>query len=430
MCSNPQTLPGGEKVACRVCNECLAVTKLDWVSRAVAEMHTAPTSVVLTLTYDGSKQAADGAKAFRYTDFREFIQRVKNNGRSLEAKRRDLPVKEVPVPEVRFLVAGERGSMKGRVHWHAILYASISVQEIGIWADFDKQYSAGVLPSEGPKAQFVQPFEYRKRLVWDQWPMGYVFADAMNLESAEYVLKYINKSRFNVVKSKGTAREHKSEVSGASLFRMSKTPPLGAAYLRTQVERWKTLCHVPPDGMVIVPGLKGKWFPRRHMREMFLDGLASVFHHSIDQRGEPPQGWGTLLKRWEQTEAGAKIAEQLLERLEDGTEEEDDTIVRNPPTEAVRRAKIKACGNVYPCSACRNGLTGDEIGNAAEQARKSLVAFHSARAKAEARGRAFPYTWDEYQRAQNRIHPLCKLRGWRDLPTGQQREPDAADLYG
>jgi hypothetical protein len=405
VCSNPQKLPSGQKVACGSCNECIAVKKWDWVSRAVAETASAPWGGVVTLTYDNSELSRHGRTVFFYDHVQRWV-------RSLRDEIRD----SGGVGNVRYIVAGENGSKKKRVHWHVLLWSTENLFSLGKYADFEAQWRKGWLPSAGPHPDCLVIPTMRKRLVWSKWPYGHVFLDRMDRGSAEYVLKYAIKDQFNSVKSRGTARENKADSYGASFFRMSKMPPVGYNYLQRRIGMWMANGQVPPDGLVTVEGLKGKWYPRGFMRDAFIEGLAVVYNYSLETRGKPPAGWSALMGNWVKTETGLRDIEAITGVLEDAAEKErQDAIEQISSGERIFGhesipTKYRVCGRAYPCDTCledaSDGQRLDYHGRARELYHEFLV-------------NPVAKSLDRVALSKRAYHPGCKKPRGYEAPQGK-----------
>lgn len=181
MCRSPITLPNGQQVGCRECDRCISNRVKDWCGRCIAESRTATASFSVTLTYaplpDGTNRHERTA-VLTYSDVQQYLKRLRFHGYN-----------------VRFLVAGEFGTLKGRVHWHIILFFLGKVPPHKIWTKENEQRW------------------------WDDfWPWGHQVWQHADMKSVRYVCKYITK-----------------DISGKttqSKFNMSKVPAIGAHYFR------------------------------------------------------------------------------------------------------------------------------------------------------------------------------------------------------
>lgn len=198
MCIDPNTLPTGDIVACRNCWQCRANRVNDLVGRCIAEQTTATTALAVTLTYAG-----DGPETamLRYRDLQLMFKLIRRRGY-----------------QVRYIVAGEFGSKKGRAHWHAVLFFSC-VGPTG--------------PAPIPRAG-NGPWDITigQRQQWKPWPHGLVFFQEPDHGGFAYVLKYALKDQ---------APGSKGHLA------MSKKPPLGLGYFQDMAERYVNQALAPQD---------------------------------------------------------------------------------------------------------------------------------------------------------------------------------------
>jgi hypothetical protein len=335
MCSDPQKNDDGQEFACGNCNECVSGEKFDWTARVVAETNTQRWGGVVSLTYDGSEASKNGTLSYRYSDIQEWIQRLRNK----------------TCGDVRYLVAGERGSRRDRVHWHVIIWGAENLFALGQWADFHAQYNGGYLPSHGPQKPYLVEHTHEKRLVWSEWPFGHVYTDVVTTETANYVLKYAYKERFNAKRSKGTAREGKGEVHSSSFFRMSKKPPIGETYILTEIARLAAKKAVNPLMRITIPGHAYWWKPKYKNGETYREGLGIIYNHCMEKTGKPPAGWLAMMSNLARTDIGVKHMEHIGETI-NGTAQEKAELWFNTRKRPYTPTKPEYCNRVFPCSAC------------------------------------------------------------------------------
>lgn len=395
MCSEPITTrdENGKQItfACRSCNECIAARKNDWVARAMAEKATSGETIALELTYrdlpDGS--TPDAAKAFKYSDVSAFLKRLREEYfRTYHARN-----------EIRFICAGERGSQKGRVHWHMIIFAERPVTSLGKWYDFVFK------PLPGPN--FSKLGRKAKMLHWDKmWPHGHVVVKRPDQGGMQYVLKYALKDQFNVVKSKGTMREAKAENHGASKFNMSKAPPIGFTYLERVCDEWQALGVVPPALRINVPEYRGYWWPKGKMREYLLCRLWEINEERKERHGRDCPQWNTLL-------ASLESVEKDWEALVYGPEEEETETFElekwRRHLSADQRARQKrhlhdsvkrACGGVRVCRLCWRGKS--------KESRERYRSWYAQQVQEYVTDAQSPQgTIDQWFRAKGILNPHC-----------------------
>lgn len=167
LCDKPFSLmkDGLEMVAaCGTCTSCRAVRRRDVIGRALAEARAPSTRhfTFTTLTYGHDNrysQKVDHPHANKlvYRDIQLWLKRI---------RKRQIPGTKDKY-RVRYMVAGEYGTLKGRAHWHCLLW----------WQ------------SEPPKYLTVErwsddPF----------WSEGFTNWQKANAKCVAYVAKYITKS--------------------------------------------------------------------------------------------------------------------------------------------------------------------------------------------------------------------------------------------
>lgn len=203
MCLNPSKISDVGFVACRKCWQCLERKVDDWVGRNIAESKTAKgaNSISLTYGYDRSTGDVDHLRSsvLTYSDVQKMLKHLRADGYP-----------------VRYFVAGEYGSTKGRAHWHILLY----------WQDR------------------VPEFRLRKDCyLWKYWPHGWSYWDSMSAQSVRYACKYLLKD---------------SEDEHAQMFgpMPSKKPPLGDAYFRHLAEKYVDAGLAPQDLFYSFPDVR------------------------------------------------------------------------------------------------------------------------------------------------------------------------------
>lgn len=200
MCINPAVLANGQSVACHKCWQCVRRKIDDWTGRCIAESQTSVATHSVTLTYgrDDVYGAVDHVRAavLTYSDvqryfraFRDFRSEKVSKGFSL-----------------RYFVVGEYGSMKGRAHWHAILF----------WG--------------GP----LWPYRPLNRNIdCPMWPHGHSHWQNATPEAVRYVTKYI---------AKEVESEERQYHKG-----LSRMPPLGDKYFRQLAQQYVEQRLAPQD---------------------------------------------------------------------------------------------------------------------------------------------------------------------------------------
>ena len=201
MCLSPSKIADVGFVACRNCWQCLETKVDDWVGRNIAESKTAKAAHVVTLTYGQDNKTGDidhiRAAVLTYSDVQKMLKWMHH---------------EYPV---RYFVVGEYGSLKGRAHWHIILY----------WQD--------KVPEHKLRENFMQK----------HWPHGWSYWDHMSPESIRYACKYLLKD---------PADENKQGWGPMP----SKKPPLGHEYFKILADRYVEQRLSPQDLFYSFPDVK------------------------------------------------------------------------------------------------------------------------------------------------------------------------------
>lgn len=184
MCAEPNKLSNGQIVACRRCWQCNANKVKDWAGRCIAESKTSVASHAITLTYGrvNGEIHHERSSVLTYSDVQAFLKRLRSNGFPL-----------------RYLVAGEYGTTKGRAHWHLIAFWQKKVPEFL----FQKQNSNMCHLAE--------------------WPHGHINVDKLSYDAVTYCVKYL-------------AKDLQDEGAQAH-FSLSKKPPLGDSFFREWADK-------------------------------------------------------------------------------------------------------------------------------------------------------------------------------------------------
>lgn len=274
-----------QEFACRVCNDCIATRKHQWLARAMAERASWPFALAVTLTYSNDEPAnRDSAAMFCYDDVRGFLKRLLSAAR-FYAKSNKLGF----VPRVRFICAGEQGSRTNRVHWHLILFSDLDLCLLG-----EVSRKAGVVNT---REEMISGSRGRdeKRLHWSLWGKGFVLMQVPDQGAFAYVLKYCLKDSFTVEKSVGTMRHAKAEDFATGMFRMSKRPAIGQQWLEGQLARLYEAGAVLPALELRVPGMKMAWVPSGNSRKLVLWSMAAINRLTRYRTGADAPQWSSLL---------------------------------------------------------------------------------------------------------------------------------------
>lgn len=230
MCVEPTILDSG-LVECRYCWQCQKDRVNDLVGRCIAEQTTSTETFAVTLTYDDNKLPDDRkahAGVLVYKDVQDFLKRLRKQ-----------------YPTVRYIVAGEYGSKKGRAHWHMILF----------------------FYGKAPKLKI------ETREMWKFWPWGFSYFQKPDYEGLKYVLKYVLK-------------DQDAKTSTGHLA-MSKKPPLGFMWFQELAEKHVKQGIAPQTFSYSFPdqfdknGKRRKFRLRGVMREKYLEQYLRTWeeHH-------------------------------------------------------------------------------------------------------------------------------------------------------
>lgn len=203
MCQEAGRLENGQMIGCRKCKQCKDNYRQDWEGRCIAESRTARKAHFVTLTYgrayDGETRLpvklpyhlgeSDHVRAavLTYKDVQDFFKRLREQGHAF-----------------RYFVAGEYGSLKGRSHWHILMY----------WQ------------SVPPKVVL------NARIDFEPWGHGFVEFAPMTIRDIRYCVKYVQKGNANDMQS---------------YFSPSKRPALGTWYFKQLAARYVDQGLAPQD---------------------------------------------------------------------------------------------------------------------------------------------------------------------------------------
>lgn len=222
MCINPSWvhIQRGAKweqtpVACRQCWRCKRNRVNDYVARAMAESSTSVATCAITLTYAPRNDLADKLLTPRH--FQLFMKQLRRAGHL-----------------VRYLVVGEYGDLKGRAHFHALLFFSHLEQKTEV-----PFYNPSFRFASSPSAPFSGLIPNKDMVHIREWPHGHVKCDwSADERSARYVCKYLL-----------------SENKNNCWFSLSKKPALGSAFFASKAEQATRLGvlpssfnYLPPNG--------------------------------------------------------------------------------------------------------------------------------------------------------------------------------------
>lgn len=243
MCVTPSNMDEVGLVACRYCWQCRKNRVNDLVGRCIAESLTADQTLALTLTYRG-----DGPETamLNYPDVQKFLKRLRAQGY-----------------EVRYIVAGEYGSKKGRAHWHMILFFYGKTLLV---ADFQDE--------RGPWDVVLE--ERHEWAPWTGWGNegsdaqgGFVYFQKPDYGAFAYLLKYVLKDL--------EAEVHRTHLA------MSKKPPLGFKFFIDRAQAFVDQGLAPQDlkyefkAVFDAKNRRRKFMLQGRMREIFLHAFVDMW---------------------------------------------------------------------------------------------------------------------------------------------------------
>lgn len=241
MCVQPTILPSIGPVGCRLCWQCRANRINDYVGRCIAEQKHSSGALAVSLTYGGGDDNTHAA-VLVYKDFQDFMKALRRTGeRAPQGKKFT----------VRYIVAGEYGSKKGRSHWHAVLFFQGHVPEVKLETD---QYT------------------------WKHWKHGYSYFQKPDYGGFHYIMKY-------------ALKDTNQETSDSHLGR-SMQPPLGDAFFADLAKRYVDQNISPKDYFYSF----GDCFDNKRKRRIFMmqgvsrENFVDYYLHDYAQRkgGEHP----------------------------------------------------------------------------------------------------------------------------------------------
>lgn len=165
-------------VPCGKCAECRKEQSREWAFRICDEASLHKDNCFVTLTY------AENPQSVIKRDVQLFIKRLR---------------KHIEPVKVRYYCAGEYGDLRGRPHYHIILFG---------WKPDDLEFLKVTKRGENI---------YRSKTLESLWNLGFVSVGELTLESAKYTALYMQK----MVK--------RPDGQAPPFALMSKSPGIGAA---------------------------------------------------------------------------------------------------------------------------------------------------------------------------------------------------------
>lgn len=311
----------------------------------MAERASAGQTLTIRLSYrdlpDGTKPL--GARVFDYTDVQKFLKAVR------EAYYRHYNERG----KVRYLIGGEQGSRRGRVHYHCILYTDKPLHVLGKITDFVTK-------------EPIDKFVYDRNLEWSLWPHGHVHIEEPAQEGIRYAIYYALMDQFNVETAKKKSTYIKSQNHSSTKLGQSLKPPLGFKFVQELMDRCEAEQRVPIDLMLSVPDLKGTWWPQGPTRDYLLERCFLINEkHNKDHGRDCPQ-WRSLTQfiNSQKSERDKEILHYGKPLSKETKEEKDARFDAYHKATTTQRSKdneyrkiIHNCGHVIPCQTCLDRST-------------------------------------------------------------------------
>lgn len=401
MCTRPIE-KDGNTFACRSCDACLDTRRNAWVARAMMERQLHPYAMALALTYDDSTQEnRDAAAMFQYRDVRLFLARLRAAISEAGGN-----------PAIRFLCAGEQGEQNKRCHWHLIIFSSFDLCQLG---QVEILRGGKRVVTKNREQMFSPPGERRKvRLNWSLWKHGFVSFQEPTLRAMQYCLSYALKDQMTVEKSHETGRQSRAEAFATALFRMSKRPAIGEAWLWQKFDALEEAGACWPSLKIRVPGVKGYYTPSGSFRQKILWSLVALNKRHLWTMGRPLPQWSSLLASLQDNPPDLEILNGPQAEDLDDLETFEGGIARRQRETAgfqLRAAFARSCGAALPCRACLTSLSDDILESLGVQAVQDAAGdwhWQSLPGFAPVEDRQ---NLPEYR--QGRSNPYCQRRGSR-----------------
>lgn len=227
-------------IPCRHCEECYSQIRLEWISRATAEMQLHDKALYVTLTYrdynDGetvlppvAEMVTDDGEilkhhTLRYRDFQLFMKRLR---------------RRFPDRKLRFMVCGEYGSRTYRPHYHAIIYG-IDVVDFSDILAHNRNKHGDIL--------------YSSVELDNIWQLGYTLSASADNGSIAYVAGYVAK-KFSTLKPKEWY-QYTNVV--APFIKSSNRPGLGSMFVESSFD-----CFQNEYDYMMLPALNDRSTPTK-----------------------------------------------------------------------------------------------------------------------------------------------------------------------
>ena len=218
------------KLPCGGCEGCLLERSRQWAVRCMHEAQLWEKNCFITLTYEDPPPW----NSLVHSDFQKFMKRLRKRFKGDKEFVDDRTGKSSH--PIRFYMAGEYGSARGRPHYHACIF-NYAFEDL----KFLRRTNSG-------------SDLYRSAQLESLWPYGYSSVGDVTFESAAYVARYVMKKQNQEIDVHAPVDLETGEVIERlpEYNRMSLKPGIGANF----VDKYKS--DVFPNDYVVVNGHKAK----------------------------------------------------------------------------------------------------------------------------------------------------------------------------
>lgn len=218
------------KLPCGGCEGCLLERSRQWAVRCMHEAQLWEKNCFITLTYEDPPPW----NSLVHSDFQKFMKRLRKRFKGDKELVDDRTGKSSR--PIRFYMAGEYGSVRGRPHYHACIF-NFAFEDL----KFLRRTNSG-------------SDLYRSAQLESLWPYGFSSVGDVTFESAAYVARYVMKKQNQDIDVHAPVDLETGEVIQRlpEYNRMSLKPGIGANFL----DKYKS--DVFPNDYVVVNGHKAK----------------------------------------------------------------------------------------------------------------------------------------------------------------------------
>jgi hypothetical protein len=240
MCLNLQSF-NGALVPCTKCYQCKEDRKNSLIGQCIAEQHVSDVTLAVTLTYANANKLFErdyGIPPFDIPQelYEKMYSYASANCAALDYKDPQNFLKRLRYytsARVRYIISGEMGELKGRAHYHAVLF----------FKDRDRCTMKSDCRCSKCFLEGTQ-VELEKRMWFKPWIHGKVFFQEPDYKGFQYLLKYALKDEGygtrNAMMSKGVYRKTQVESYGNKYYQDGTTKiiegPLGHDYFQAMAK--------------------------------------------------------------------------------------------------------------------------------------------------------------------------------------------------